>query len=110
MLLGELMTKLKNEEDPCPCPGMVRKDGKCVMPDVTFTSFLMALNTSALFHLGELDDPVTGTKQKDILMAKHTIDTIALLSEKTEGNLTSEEKDLIETSLYDLKMRYVNAK
>lgn len=86
---------------------MIRKDGKCVLPDVTFTSFFMALNTSVLYHLGELPDPVTGKKQKDMMMAKHTIDTMSLLQEKTKGNLTAEEKDFVETSLYDLKMRYV---
>jgi hypothetical protein len=46
------------KNDECPCPeGQVRKDGKCVMPEVTFTQFVMSLNTSALFHLGEISDP-----------------------------------------------------
>jgi len=98
------------KDDDCPCaPGMIKKDGKCVMPDVTFTSFFMALNTSALFHLGLLPDPQTGERKLDKMMAKHTIDTMRLLQEKTKGNLTDEEKELVETSLYDLKMRYVNA-
>jgi len=43
------------------------------------------------------------------MMAKHTIDTMRLLQEKTKGNLTDEERELVETSLYDLKMRYVNS-
>jgi hypothetical protein len=96
------------KEKGCP-EGMVKKKGKCVLPDVTFTSFFMALNTSALFHLGEISDPATGKPQKDIAMAKHTIDTMLLLQKKTAGNLTDEEKDLVETSLYDLQMRFVKA-
>ena len=97
-------------KEPCPCgPGMVLKNGKCVMPDVTFTSFFMALNSSVLFHLGELADPVTGKFQKDMLLAKHTIDTMSMLQVKTRGNLSSEEMDLVENTLYDLKMRFVKA-
>ena len=103
------MSETIKDED-CPCaPGMIKKDGKCVMPDVTFTSFFMALNTSALFHLGVIPDPQSGLRKVDKMMAKHTIDTMSLLQEKTKGNLSDEEKELVSTSLYDLKMRYVNA-
>ncbi len=97
----------KNDEcKPCP-EGQVKRDGKCVMPEVTFTAFVMSLNTSALFHLGEISDPATGEKQQDLVLVKHTIDTIELLEEKTKGNLTDEEQDLLRNALYDLKMRYV---
>lgn len=100
-----------NKKDPCPCsPGLVLKDGKCVMPEVSFTTFFMALNSSALYHLGELSDPTTGKQQKDMLLAKHTIDTMSMLQAKTCGNLTREEMELVENSLYDLKMRFVKAK
>ena len=96
----------KDECKPCP-EGQVKRDGKCVMPEVTFTAFVMSLNTSALFHLGEISDPATGEKQQDLVLVKHTIDTIELLEEKTKGNLTDEEQDLLRNALYDLKMRYV---
>ena len=97
----------KNDEcKACP-EGQVKRDGKCVMPEVTFTAFVMSLNTSALFHLGEISDPATGKKQQDLVLVKHTIDTLQLLEEKTKGNLTDEEQDLLRNALYDLKMRYV---
>ena len=97
----------KNEEcKPCP-EGQVKKDGKCVMPEVTFTAFVMSLNTSALFHLGEISDPTTGEKNLDLILVKHTIDTLQLLEEKTKGNLTDDEQDILRNALYDLKMRYV---
>ena len=97
----------KNEEcKPCP-EGQVKKDGKCVMPEVTFTAFVMSLNTSALFHLGEISDPSTGEKNLDLVLVKHTIDTLQLLEDKTKGNLSDEEQDLLKNALYDLKMRYV---
>lgn len=108
--MGEGMSSNAKEND-CSCaPGMINKNGKCVMPDVTFTSFFMALNTSALYHLGVIPDPVTGAKLVDLMMAKHTIDTMGMLKEKTKGNLTAEESELVTQGLYDLKMRYVNAK
>ena len=77
------------------------------MPEVTFTAFVMSLNTSALFHLGEISDPFTNEKNQDLVLAKHTIDTLQLLEDKTQGNLNDEEQDLLKHVLYDLKMRYV---
>ena len=97
----------QNEEcKPCP-EGQVKKDGKCVMPEVTFTTLVMSLNTSALFHLGEISDPQTNEKAQDLVLAKHTIDTLKLLEDKTKGNLSGEEQDLLKHALYDLQMRYV---
>ena len=96
------------EKDCNECPeGQVLRDGKCVMPEVTFTAFVMSLNTAALFHCGELADPETGQSCQDIVLAKHTIDTLDLLKEKTSGNLSKDEENLLETVLYDLKLRYV---
>ena len=97
----------KSEEcNSCP-EGQVKKDGKCVMPEVTFTAFVMSLNTAALFHLGEISDPATGQKDQDLVLAKHSIDTLKLLENKTRGNLNGEEQDLLKHVIYDLKMRYV---
>ncbi len=98
----------ENECNKCP-EGQEWKDGKCVMPEVTFSAFIMSLNTSALFHLGEISDPVSGERTQDLPLAKHAIDTIALLEEKTKGNVTDEEKDIMRNILYDLKVRYVKA-
>jgi len=96
------------EKECGKCPeGQVLKDGECVMPEVTFTAFIMSLNTAALFHCGELADPETGKTSKDLILAKHTIDTLDLLKKKTKGNLTKDEDNLLETVLYDLKLRYV---
>jgi len=102
---------MDGEEKCNQCPeGKVLKDGKCILPEVTFTAFIVSLNSSALFHLGEIADPVTGKKEVDLTLAKHTIDTLKLLQEKTRGNLSSEEKGLLEDILFDLKMRYVRVK
>lgn len=85
------------------------KDGRCVMPEVTFSTFVMSLNTSVLFHLGELVDPESGQKMVNIDLARHAIDTLVILEQKTKGNLTVDEADLMKNILYDVKMRFVNA-
>ncbi|MCB9481089.1 MAG: DUF1844 domain-containing protein [Desulfobacteraceae bacterium] len=77
------------------------------MPGVDFNTFIMSLNASALYNLGMIADPATGQKMKNISMAKQTIDIIAMLKEKTKGNLNDEEKNLIENILHDLRLMYV---
>ena len=91
------------------CPeGKVRDaSGHCVMPEVTFASLVLSLNTSALYHMGELPHPETGQKIIDRELAKHTIDTLTLLAAKTKGNLESDENELLTRVLYELKMRFV---
>ena len=76
-------------------------------PEINFSTFIFSLNTSALLHLGEVPDPATGKQQEDLVMAKQTIDLIAMLEEKTRGNLTSDEENLVKHILYDLRLRYV---
>ncbi|MFA9613574.1 MAG: DUF1844 domain-containing protein, partial [Deltaproteobacteria bacterium] len=76
-------------------------------PEINFSTFIFSLNTSTLLHLGEVPDPATGKQQEDLVMAKQTIDLIAMLEEKTRGNLTSDEENLVKHILYDLRLRYV---
>ncbi len=79
------------------------------LPEVNFSSLIFSLSSSALLHLGEIADPQSGQKKKDIALAKHTIDTIAMLKEKTQGNLTGEEEKFLDSMLTDLRWRYVRA-
>jgi hypothetical protein len=77
------------------------------LPAVDFHTFVLSLGSSALLHLGELEHPDVGAPQKDLPLAKHTIDILAMLEQKTKGNLTSAEAKLIESLLYDLRLRFV---
>jgi hypothetical protein len=79
------------------------------LPAVDFHTFVLSLGSSALLHLGELEHPDAGAQEKDLPLAKHTIDILSMLQDKTKGNLTSAEEKLIESLLYDLRLRYVNA-
>jgi hypothetical protein len=77
------------------------------LPEINFSSFVFSLSTSALLHLGEVADPVTGKTEKDLPLAKQTIDILGMLEEKTRGNLTADEGKLLENLLADLRWRYV---
>ena len=80
------------------------------LPEVNFSSLILSLSSTAFLHFGEIPDPGTGEKKKDLALAKHAIDTVAMLKEKTEGNLTDEEKQFIENILTDLRWHFVKAK
>ena len=77
------------------------------LPEVTFATFILSLNTSALVHLGELPEPGKEEPEVDLTLARHAIDTIAMLKEKTKGNLSKDEEALVDNILFDLRMKFV---
>lgn len=77
------------------------------MPEITFSTFILSLNSSALVHLGMETDPISGNKSTNLLLAKQTIDILSLFEEKTKGNLTDDEKRLLTHILYELRLMYV---
>lgn len=79
------------------------------LPEVNFNSLIFSLSSSAFFNLGEIADPQTGEKHKDLPLAKHSIDIIAMLRDKTKGNLNEEEQKFLDNILADLRLRYVKA-
>ena len=79
-------------------------------PSITFTGFILSLATTAAVHFGDLEDPNTGRKgEPNLLAARQMIDLIAILQEKTKGNLTAAEAKLVDDLLYELRIRYVDA-
>lgn len=74
---------------------------------ITFGTFIISLASSAAFALGEAPHPETGATEKNLPLAKQTIDVLAMLEEKTRGNLTDEERKLLDAVLYDLRLRFV---
>ena len=90
--------------EPAPDRGAAERHDH---PMVDFHTFILSLGSSALLHLGELDHPDGSESSPDLRLAKHTIDIIAMMQEKTKGNLSSPEERLIESLLYDLRLRYV---
>jgi hypothetical protein len=100
-----------SKDEGCACEkGQVRdKEGKGRMPEVTFSAFVMSLNTTVLFHMGEIADPASGKRVVDLELARHGIDTLVLIQEKTQGNLSADEGEMLKNILYDLQIRFVQA-
>ncbi|MBW2426280.1 MAG: DUF1844 domain-containing protein [Deltaproteobacteria bacterium] len=81
------------------------------MPKVDFSTFVLSLGTTALYQMGLVADPASGeTAKADPLVAQQTVDTLEMLREKTRGNLDEEERKLIDSLLYELRMRFVEIK
>ena len=78
---------------------------------LTFAAFVLSLASSAAIHFGDLPDPVSGSAiEPNLEGAAQMIEILTLLEEKTRGNLTAEERQLLEQVLYELRMRFVQAK
>ena len=85
------------------------KSGEPALPPVDFATFVLSLGSSALMHLGEVEVPGAGTYEKNLPMAKHSIDILSMLEDKTRGNLDPAEGQLLENLLFDLRLRYLEA-
>lgn len=77
------------------------------LPKIDFATFVFSLNSAVLVHLGVIEDPASGQPAKNLPLAKQTIDILGMLEEKTRGNLTSDEENMLKNILYDLRIRYV---
>ena len=76
-------------------------------PELNFATFVFSLGTSAMYHFGDFPDPVTKKAERNLEAAKQTIDILGILKDKTRGNLNDDEDRLLESLLYELRMRYV---
>lgn len=86
----------------------VKKDGGFIPPEPDFNFFITTLGLQASIFLGQVPNPVTNKKEQDLKQAKFIIDTLGMLKEKTSGNLTSEESQLLDSLLYELRLHYVS--
>lgn len=80
------------------------------LPQVDFSTFILSLYSSALVQLGEMEDPATGAKGKNMDLAKQTIDMIIMLEKKTRGNLDNDEANLMTSLLHEVRLAFVRAK
>ncbi len=79
------------------------------LPEINFSTFVISLSTQALMHLGEIVNPISGNIDPDVPAAKQMIDLLAMIKEKTSGNLNANEDRLMQDILFDLRMKYVEA-
>jgi hypothetical protein len=75
--------------------------------DINFSTFIISLSTQALAHLGEIPHPIDNQVAVDLGAAKQLIDILGILKDKTKGNLDTSESGLLDSVLYDLRLKYV---
>ena len=85
------------------------KEGPRSLPPADFATLVLSLGSSAVMYLGQDDGPDGKKTKRNLPMAKHAIDLLTVLEEKTKGNLSSEEDQILESLLFDLRLRYVEA-
>jgi Domain of unknown function (DUF1844) len=98
------------ERRDVPVAGEAEREGPAhhdPQEPVTFSTFLLGLSTQVLLHLGEIPNPVTSAVEPDLEAAKQVIDILGMLRDKTRNNLEPGEESLLDSVLYDLRMRYV---
>jgi hypothetical protein len=79
-------------------------------PALSFTAFVLSLASTAAIHFGDLPDPVSGERAEvNLEGAAQMIEILGLLDQKTRGNLTVEERQVLEQVLYELRLRFVEA-
>ncbi len=119
-------TKTEAEESKPTPEAATQKDSQDVAPEkpadekseqkgpteppkpLDFTSLVISLANTALFQLGFIQIP-DAESQKDLGAARQTIDIIALLEEKTKGNLSDQEQQVLKDTLFQLRMAFVDA-
>ncbi|MGD0461859.1 MAG: DUF1844 domain-containing protein [Tepidisphaeraceae bacterium] len=90
-----------------PRPGASAARGRPEIPPASFATLVQSILTQILYYLGDLTAR-GGEPNVNLDMAKHQIDILGILEEKTRGNLTDEEKRLLDAALYETRMRYVS--
>lgn len=86
----------------------LKKEGKLIPPEADFNFFITTLALQASISLGNVPNPAIDKKEEDFSQARFLIDTLVMLREKTKGNLTQEETNLLENLLYELRMQYIS--
>ena len=86
---------------------MAEKMEQPVLPEVTFSTFVLSLASSALVHLGEVPNPETGSTARDEALARNAIDLLTMLDDKTRNGLAPDESKLMRDVLYELRMKFV---
>lgn len=106
---GESPGETDRMEKPADTPSTPdeAENPESALPEMNFASFIFSLSTTAMYHFGDFQDPVTKEATRNLPAAKQTIDILSILKTKTEGNLDAQERHMLDTILYELRMRYV---
>jgi Domain of unknown function (DUF1844) len=94
-------------ERPTQSPPQASEPQATAAEGMDFASFVISLGTQAFMHLGDIPNPMTQQREKELPAAKQMIDLLGILQTKTQGNLTADEERLLQQLLLDLRLRYV---
>ncbi len=105
---GEARTK----QEPAATGGQDRAAAQAEVPPGTgahidFPSYVLSYYTQSLVLLGEVPNPYTNQKEEDLEAARHTVDILGMLKDKTKGNLSQDEEQLLDSVLYEVRMKYM---
>ena len=89
-------------------PEAAKPETPAAEPQLDFFNYIASLGFQTMIFLGEMPNPITNQTEKNLKQAKFLIDTLVILRDKTKGNLSKEEDDLLNGSIYELQMRYVD--
>jgi hypothetical protein len=81
--------------------------GRGGLPPASFETLVSTMATQALFALGAIPDPRTGQRMMSLDLARHHIDMLSVIEQKSKGNLSADESNLLATTLYELRQRYI---
>jgi hypothetical protein len=95
-------TESSPKTDPPP-----NQDSEASGPAIDFPSYILSYYTQGLVLMGEVPNPYTNQKEEDMGSARNIIDILTMLEQKTKGNLSGEEEKLLETVLYELRMKFM---
>ncbi|MCM8758101.1 MAG: DUF1844 domain-containing protein [Candidatus Omnitrophica bacterium] len=86
----------------------LKEKGEFIPAEPDFNFFITTLGLQASIALGQIPNPITNRIEEDLKQAKFLIDTLALIKEKTKGNLAEEEENLLDNLLYELRIQYID--
>ena len=101
-------TAAASEAAPEPEEELTEADLEEARDPASFVAFIMSIASNAASALGMMEHPVTHQREVDVELGKHWIDVLGMLQKKTAGNVTSQEKRMLEGLLADLRMQYVS--
>jgi len=102
----EAQTPIEADEDADEEP--TAEDVAAARDPASFLNFLMSIASNAASALGMMEHPVTHQRDVDLELGKHWIDVLGMLERKTKGNLTNQERQMLESLLSDLRMQFVS--
>jgi len=97
----------KEKTEPATSAGEARSIREASEAKIDFPSYILSYYTQGLVLLGEVPNPYTNKKEEDVNGAHHIVDILEMLKEKTKGNLAKEEEKLIESVLYELRIKFM---